>query len=384
MAKRKRRNSESVVWWVLSGIFMIMGGIFMTISVIYPCWMVVASQDWAEVPAEVKSSQVRSERNSKGHVSYHLKITYNYLYEKRWYTGDRYNFSSGNSSGGLAEKQRVVKEYPVGKAIHCFVDPGNPCSSVIKRELGWGIISASLLSSLFLVFGIGGLFMVRRSKKMRYGLEPPKELFRSHDGDYPLKARGGGFKEILNLWFLALLLLFPIVSLIVKINEKFGKIVFLPLLVLGLICAAGIFLLAVSMRKFFHFVSNHYEAYITEPVAHPGEKTTLKWRFPEVLRKKKMVILLSGWESLTIPQGNHRRTVRTLFYSQILLVQAPPEAGEGVLQFTIPPDMMHSVKLQGNSEYYWTVGLYAWNGSNNYVGSDFTLPVAPPRRERGA
>lgn len=183
---------------------------------------------------------------------------------------------------------------------------------------------------------------------------------------------------------MALLLLFPIVSLIVKMDEKFGKIVFLPLLVLGWICAVGIFLLVVSMRKFFHFISNHYEVCITEPVARPGEKTTLRWRFPEVLRKKKMVILLSGWESLAIPQGNRRRTVSTLFYSQLLLVQAPPEAGEGVFQFTIPPDMMHSVKLQGNSEYYWTVGLYAWNGSKGYVGSDFILPVAPPCRDREA
>ncbi|MGC8140705.1 DUF3592 domain-containing protein, partial [Salmonella enterica] len=84
------------------------------------------------------------------------------------YTGNRYNFSFGSSSGREG-KQKVVDKYPPGSDAVCYVNPRRPEQAVISRAMP-GDIWFGVIPVVFLLVGVGGMIAARRAARRRLQL----------------------------------------------------------------------------------------------------------------------------------------------------------------------------------------------------------------------
>ncbi len=384
MAKGKKKKAGKGTGIFVFGIFMLFGLGFLGVMVLYPCWQLLNARGWVETDAVVESSRVSEQRGSKGGTTYAVKINYSYQYDNLRYTGTRYNFDSGHSSG-YESKRVIVERYPKGKQIKCYVDPDKPSRAVIVRELGDMLWLRILMPGLFFCIGLGGIiFTLRRTRAKAMDVQAVAVKAIGRSGYCRLKARSGGLGSMINT-FIGIPIFGGItVALCVGyyfIDEGFGPSLFF--LVMAVFTGVATLAILVSfIRALMNFTQNVYELDISQPVARPGKELTLEWRLPQAAQSGKVIILLSGIERYTYQEGKHSKTIESLFYSQLLMEKEHPGEGQGTLKFTVPADTMHSVKLPNGNEYYWTLGLYAWSDGKNYIGSDFTLPVVPAQKEK--
>ena len=109
---------------LFGGLFVVVGiGLFIGLTLL-PLTQWLGAQDWKETPCRIVSSEVKSHSDDDG-TTYSVAIVYDYEFGGRQYTGSRYNFVTGSSSG-KSGKQAIVNRYPPGSQQHCYVDPGNP------------------------------------------------------------------------------------------------------------------------------------------------------------------------------------------------------------------------------------------------------------------
>ncbi len=382
MGKGKKKKAGKGVAIFGFGIFMLFGLGFLGVMVFYPCWMVLASRNWIETDAVVESSRVSEQRGSKGGTTYAVKITYNYQYDQQPYTGTRYDFDFGHSSG-YETKRVIVERYPKGKQIKCYVDPDKPSSAVIVRSVGEFIWLRILMPGLFFCIGLGGIiFTLRRTRAKAMDVQAVAVKAVGRSGYYRLKACSGSLGRLGGGFFAVSIFGGATVALAIACCKVPETVLRLALLAGAVI--AGVATLAILwsfVRALMNFTQNVYELDISQSVARPGKELTLEWRLPQAAQSGKVIILLSGIEKYTYQEGKHSETIESLFYSQLLMEKDHPGEGQGMLKFTVPVGTMHSVKLSNGNEYYWTLGLYAWSDGKNYIGSDFTLPVVPAQKE---
>ena len=143
--------------------FFTAGAVTFYFFAIRPLWGVATAGNWVETPCEIISSEVGEHRGDDG-PTYSIDIKYRYAFGNQQYTADRYDFMSGFNSSGYTSKQKVVDQYPVGKAAVCFVDPNNPEAAVLNRSLTWSMLWG-LFPLPFLAVGIGGLIYTIRSRR---------------------------------------------------------------------------------------------------------------------------------------------------------------------------------------------------------------------------
>ena len=139
---KKNRELSFVVLLLLGIVFCLAGMFILHFYLIQPLRMVEKSYSWTSVPAVVSSSRVDScclENICS------IKIHYKYTFDKQEYQGERYDFfrSQNKIYWGKPELQKIVNDYPAGKAIHCLVNPDDPSESVISKDI--------IFNSLFLV-----------------------------------------------------------------------------------------------------------------------------------------------------------------------------------------------------------------------------------------
>ena len=116
--------------------------------------------DWVETPCVIRESSVeRHTHNRAGERHegfYSIAVNYDYRYEGREYTSDRYDFYEV-STGEDEWKKEVVAEIPPGTETVCFVNPNDSSEAVLSRAQNVGYVTA-IPGVLFLLVGLFGLY----------------------------------------------------------------------------------------------------------------------------------------------------------------------------------------------------------------------------------
>src|SRR6185295_7997285 len=79
--------------------FFLLFGLAMSVVFLWPVVLIAKAKSWRQVPCTILTSQVESHRGSKGGSTYSVAVTYEYVIDDQKYTGTRYKFMSGSSSG---------------------------------------------------------------------------------------------------------------------------------------------------------------------------------------------------------------------------------------------------------------------------------------------
>ena len=97
---------------VFFGVFFLVGLTVVFVGTIHPLYQAAVAMGWQATPCTVDSSQLLESKSSKGGRTYRIEVVYHYRCEGQTYTANRYQFSTGYSSGKEG-KQRVVE---IGRA----------------------------------------------------------------------------------------------------------------------------------------------------------------------------------------------------------------------------------------------------------------------------
>ena len=367
------------------GVFLLFGLGFM-IPFAWMLWGVVTSHlAWEETRCTITSSAVGSHSDSDG-TTYSIDITYRYEWEGQPYTGDRYNFSFGSSSGREG-KAKVVARYPSGEEVPCWVHPGRPEKAVLARTVGWEALFV-LLPLVFVVIGGGGLLAMagvfgpvswsQRKEDWLPGTtdeETPRAPATSGEAPSPATLRHEYLPEPTAAASADPDLLQPstspkgrlIGSTIAAVfwNGIVWTILYFgwirdeggldgcALAFLGLFALIGLLLL-VSVPYYALALANPRPVVrIAGPLA-PGRSARLSWRFDgRAQRIRRLVIRIEGREEATYRRGTDTHTAKRTFYEATLLdAQDQGAIPSGELALTLPADTMHSFD-GGNNKVVW-------------------------------
>ncbi|MEI8315932.1 MAG: DUF3592 domain-containing protein, partial [Verrucomicrobiota bacterium] len=145
---RRRTVSERVMSAIGGLVFLAFGCGFLYLILLRPLGQIIMASQWLATPARVVSSMVQS--GSQG--TYSVAIRYTYTVNNQHYESSRYDFVGGSSSGRDG-KATIVRQYPPGSELTCYVDPHDPSTAVIERGLQ-PIMWFALLPGLFVAIGI--------------------------------------------------------------------------------------------------------------------------------------------------------------------------------------------------------------------------------------
>ena len=119
-------------------ITLLAGLIPLVIGVLVPLQKNAQAEHWQEVPAQVVSSRLLSEkRRSKNstYKVYRAEVVYTYKFKGKVYSSNRHDMFSDGYSSNYSRQDRSVRENPPGRQRSCFVDPKSPAEAVLSREI---------------------------------------------------------------------------------------------------------------------------------------------------------------------------------------------------------------------------------------------------------
>ncbi len=173
-------------------VFLVLGAAGTYLALVRPLARLFAARSWTEAQCDVVSSQV-AEVPGSGRPTFRVDIRYTWTAGGSPHSGNRYDFTTGSSSG-TAGKQAVVDRYPPGARVPCWVDPEHPDQAVLSLALSPAYL-IGLAPMLFLAIGFGGLVLaVRPGRRGSGGFA----AFAADDSPYgvPLPATGTAPAEL--------------------------------------------------------------------------------------------------------------------------------------------------------------------------------------------
>ena len=117
----------------------------------------IGTSNWEPVDGVVKSSGVSSSTDGEGGTTYCLYVSYQYTVNGKTYDGDRVSYSTENSCNSWSKN--ADDDYPEGKEITVYYDPGNPSESVLQP----GLSGVDFFMCCFCIFPLIGLFLLYAS-----------------------------------------------------------------------------------------------------------------------------------------------------------------------------------------------------------------------------
>jgi hypothetical protein len=147
-------------------------------------WTWTRMQSWVEVPAQIQSLDLE-ENQGDDSTTYKVRATYRYSFGGQELGGDRVAISGMADNIGSFHQDlhaRLSSTWNEGAAITAYVDPADPSSATLNRDLRWGLLALEL--GFGLVFGgvgfgllIGGRYGFKktaqeRERAARYPGEP--------------------------------------------------------------------------------------------------------------------------------------------------------------------------------------------------------------------
>lgn len=396
------------------GVFGIGGLVGVWLMMVQPVLRAKAAQSWVQAECEITSSHLVKDQDSEGETFYRPQITYRYEVEGRAYESSRYSFLDVASDNDVGAKRRALERYPAGMRTTCWVDPANPASAVLDRELNndiyWGLIP---LTFAVIGFGIAAWVIARtlrvgqrgdqdsrsrvdergtRTERRTTAKDHPDWLphYDPSSGPHTLRPQSRRFLKLLGIAFAAVFWN-GIVGVFIALNAKmhmddvqpvmrwFMSIFLVPFVLIGLA------LIGAVIHQFLALFNPRAELTVSAGAVEPGQVLEVSWRLSgRAERIRRLRITLDGVESATYTRGTDTVTDRETFAS--LPIYETPNSlnmSRGRASLTIPLGTMHSFEAFRNS-VLWSVRLHGEISNWPDLDEHFAiviLPAAPQRVE---
>lgn len=370
---------------------------------IRPMLQVLDARTWEEAPARVLSSEVRTHRGSDS-TTYSIRISYTYEWRGQMLTSERYDFSSGSSSG-RESKARVVRRYPPGHEFMAFVNPAKPAEAVIDREFRWIYAALGGFGGLFTAVGAGVmLFGLRQTKKkdaplssrssaapgsgatgdsLSHNWLPPLDT-RDARGKITLKNESTPGAAAIVLFLFALLWNGMLSVFLFKIWQGWqeGRTEVFLLLFMTPFILVGIGVIGL----FFYTLLSSFNPRITLALSgNPrlGETAGIEWMLTGAAdRLRTLTIRLEGVERATTRSGKSSHTEESVFFrNEIVSITGLRALAAGSATVTLPANLMHSFAAP-NNRIVWRLVAHGridfWPDLR--ASFPFTVLPASPRR----
>jgi hypothetical protein len=355
---------------------------------IHPVIGILRAQSWNEIPCRILSSEVESHGDT-----YSPAISYEYAVNDQKYTSNRYDFTTGSSSG-YEPKKRVVDSYPVGSESVCYVDPVDPAKAVLNRSftssLFWG-----LLAMPFLGVGLGGLYFIWRPQRDKTAASSAANVARarfdasaftpaaeSSFGPVELKSRASPKAKFLVMTFVALFWNGITGVFVYKIVQDFIQgapngcmtAFMIPFVLVGLLVIYG------AIHQFLALFNPRPTLRLNPGYVRPGDSFDLEWSFSgNAGRLSKMRLQLKGVEHATYRRGTDSVTDTSVFESiEVINTTDNYQIKQGRARVRVPEDTMHTFESSHN-KIAWTIHISGEVPKWPDVDEEFELVVRPHR-----
>jgi len=116
----------------------------------------LSSRFWQPTPCTILSSTVKMQNDENG-PGYGLAIEYQYQFNGRTYTSNRFGFTQDYVES-FETRQEMADHFKPGTTTTCYVDPNHPQSAAIDRTIG-GLIMIAGFGAWAAIMGITGLIL---------------------------------------------------------------------------------------------------------------------------------------------------------------------------------------------------------------------------------
>ncbi len=315
---------------LFGAVFALFGSIALVPMLIIPLQKTNAAKTWASVPATVVSSKVKSHASDDS-TTYSPYIAYRYEVGGEEYLGDQYSFMGGSGSG-RDSKVQIVRQYPKGRTIGIYVNPGDPTESVIKRDASKSLLFG-LVPLVFVCVGAGVMVAGFRAKKAKLDPGQAQERVVVLKGTTPL-GKAIGITLFTVIWNGVVFFLFK--------SEA-------PLLFRAVFGGVGIIVILATIHSILALFNPRPTVEITPGDIRPGTSVALRWRLGgRADRIGKLTLSLQCLRVTTETSGHGKnrstRTVKTPIYNdELLATDRQNEIAQGTLQFRIPEEKPCSI-----------------------------------------
>ncbi|MEN6337315.1 MAG: DUF3592 domain-containing protein, partial [Phycisphaerales bacterium] len=137
----------------LAGIYLLVFGVVGTyVMAVLPITNAVDGRSWVRTPCRVIDSAVRRHGGKIG-PTYSVDIIYEYDVGGRSYRSDRWDFFPYMPGIGYDSMASVVRAYPPGRTLECYVNPLDSSQAVLDRRIQSGFLRMLLPLALLALGG---------------------------------------------------------------------------------------------------------------------------------------------------------------------------------------------------------------------------------------
>ena len=118
-------------------------GLFMSYELGSMLLLHYQARSWVETPATITQLELKRHRNNEGSDSHEVKATYQYEYEGKTFTSSVVGLKEGGDNFTSYHKDlhaRLEQAKKAGETEPCFVDPTDPASALLDRDLRAAIV----------------------------------------------------------------------------------------------------------------------------------------------------------------------------------------------------------------------------------------------------
>jgi hypothetical protein len=377
------RVSQCLATLFFTTFFLGMGVVWLYLT--FPVFKMIAARKWPATPCVIVSSGVRGEPGSHGYV-YSVNIAYTYHARGREFTGDRYQFVTGASSG-YAAKAAVAERYPAGTNAVCYVNPADPGDAVIERgftgDMWWAFLSLPFIVIGGFPLGYGVYAWI--TGKPWSGAAPGWTGRGSFDA---APAAGRELKPVISrkamligVTLFALiwnaLILIPVMTDVVPSlrtrHPEWGVGIFLLIFV-----AIGIKFLITAAGRFLALFNPAVRITVNPGEARLGEPLELQWNLQgrtDALSRLRITLL--GSEDAA--RGS--RKAKSVFFETGLLDTRDKAAfSSGRTRVTLPRNAMHTLDA-GHNKIAWEIRVEGTIPRWPDIEEEYPLTVLPAGKE---
>ena len=351
-----------------------------------PALKLVQAGNWPAVPCAIVSSSVGSHSGSKGGKTYSVDIVFRYEVKGRTFTGDRYDFMGGSSSG-YDGKAEIVSRYPPGVGATCYVNPDDPADAVLDRRF-----HAFYLIGLFplLFVAVGAVGIVCSVRKLRHpdygagvgaGASGPSTGPLAFDlGPAELKPQASPVGKFLGIILIAAFWNGIVSVFVWQMVEGWRHghpdgcltVFMIPFILVGLLLIGGI------GYQFLALFNPRVHLVLSRRSIPLGGSADLEWRISgSASRIRQLTITLEGREEATYRRGTSTSTDKNVF-RRIILASAAEGAvvAQGRASIPVPSGTVPSF-ASSNNKIVWAIKVSGEIPRWPDVDEEYAIAVLP-------
>jgi len=344
---------------------------------IRPALQILDSHRWTQTPCVIESSEVRA--HSGDSTTYSVELRYQYFFDGRSYTSERYHFSSTTSSSGRKAKQEVVDRYPPGTETYCFVNPKAPHEAVIDRAWQWDLLILGGFASIFaLVGGLGILFAGRLS----HSKDPVATIQKNEPhsgGPAVLKPKYTPVAKFVGILIGAFVWnAFVGVFVYLVFFHDDGRAPLFAKIIVGLFALIGVLLVFGAFSSFLALFNPRIRLTAQTTTVPLGGEFQFTWVVSGrngMLRKLRVVF--EGREEATYRRGTSTSTDTQVFAEIPIFETSEREfLAQGSARVIVPPRLMHTFE-SSNNKVLWRLRVRGEIPRWPDVDDEYPITVLP-------